>query len=197
MILRRTTFALAALALAACGKPHEASPAADAGAPVAGGTVDAAGVVTAAPEHMTTVLPAIPGAGGSAASDAPFDPGSPRGAVDVLKVYYSMVGAKRYGDARIWWDEGAPSEPANDAALAASFDRYDTYAAQVGQPSAPQGAAGSTHLTVPVVIHARLKSGGEVTEQATVQLHRINDTPGASGHQVSWRIDRIDSAAAR
>lgn len=146
--------------------------------------------------HMTTVLPTIAAPAG-ADDAAPFDPGSTRGAVAVLKVYYSMIGAKRYADASIWREDAGPSGPQSDAAFAAGFERYATYSAKVGEPGQPSGPPGSVHVAIPVEIHGRLTTGADVTEHATVEMHRINDTGGAAGRQMSWRIDRVDTSPGK
>ncbi len=188
--------ALAVLALAGCGKPKTAAPAP--GAPGAPGDAQgAAGTANPAPvEHLTTVLPAVAGGSGKV-DNRPFDPGSARGAADVLKVYYAMLAARQYPDAWVWRDERESSAPQTEGAFASSFDRYASYSAQVGEPGAPRGTTGSVHVTVPVTIHAQLKTGAVVNETASAQLLRINDTPAAGDHKVSWRIVHIETQPAR
>ena len=192
--------ALATLVLAGCGKSQTA-PTGSATPPAPGGSGavpnPASSPTSAAPEHLTTVLPAVAGGSGKGVDTGPFDPGSALGAADVLKVYYAMLAARQYPDAWVWRDERESSAPQTEGTFAAGFDRYASYSAQVGEPGAPQGMAGSMHVAIPVTIHAQLKTGALVNETATAQLLRINDTPTAGDHKMSWRIVRIETRPAR
>lgn len=183
---------LALFTLEACSRKQASSQSSSTN-PVSGSGAEAQGRGDSV--HMTTVLPTIAAADG-AQNALPFDPGSTRGAVGVLKVYYSMISAKRFSDALIWREDSGPSSPLADAAFASGFERYESYSAKVGQPGQPNGPPGSVHVAIPVEVHGRLKTGAEVTEGATVEMHRINDTAEAAGRRMSWRIDRIDMRPA-
>lgn len=127
-------------------------------------------------------------------SEAPFTPDSPQGAADVVQTYYAHLGQKAYAKAwALWRDGGRASGYPTAQAFAASFDRYAQYDAQVGAPGAPEGAAGSVYVSVPVVIYGRLRTGAEVHEKGEAVLRRANDVPGADAGQRVWRIARIST----
>jgi membrane-bound inhibitor of C-type lysozyme len=127
-------------------------------------------------------------------SEAPFKPQSPQGAADVVQTYYAELGQKAYAKAwALWADGGRASGFASAEAFAKSFDRYAQYDAQVGGPGAPEGAAGSIYVTVPVVIYGRLKTGAEVHEKGEATLRRVNDVPGSTAEQRRWHLEKIET----
>lgn len=131
-------------------------------------------------------------------SEAPFSPQSPQAAADVVQTYYAHLGHQAYGKAwALWRDGGKASGYATAEAFAKSFDRYAQYDAQVGGPGPMEGAAGSSYVTVPVVIYGRLKTGAEVHEKGAATLRRVNDVPGSTPEQRTWRIAKIETKATR
>jgi hypothetical protein len=77
-------------------------------------------------------------------------------------------------------------------AFAASFAPYDSYRALTGAPGPIEGAAGSLFVTVPVQVNAQKRSREKVRLVGEVTLRRVNDVPGSTPEQRSWRIFRID-----
>jgi membrane-bound inhibitor of C-type lysozyme len=153
---------------------------------------------------FTPVEPPAPGTPGglpddrTPVSEAPFKPESPQGAADVVQTYYAHLGQKAYTKAwALWSDGGKASGYANAQAFAQSFDRYAQYNAQIGGPGTPEGAAGSSYITVPVVIYGRLRTGPEVHEKGQATLRRVNDVPGSTAEQRKWRITKIETKPTR
>jgi len=138
--------------------------------------------------------PPSPGAAGGLPDDrrplaeGPIAPNSAQGAAQVVQRYYALLESGRQAEAWKLWSEGSPSRPADAAAFARQFARYADYHAQVGAPGAIEGAAGSLFVEVPVVVYGRLKSGEEVHQSGKATLRRVNDVPGSTAEQRSWRI---------
>jgi hypothetical protein len=109
----------------------------------------------------------------------------------VVQKYYALLEAGRPADAWRLWSDGAPGRAASAEAFARAFDRYADYHAQIGAPGEIEGAAGSSFVEVPVVIYGRLKSGEEVHQSGSATLRRVNDVPGSTPEQRSWRIHQI------
>ena len=124
-------------------------------------------------------------------SEAPAAPESPQGAAAALERYFGAVAQRDYAAAWRLWNEGAPGRPASPEALAATMAGFDSYNALIGRPGAPEGAAGSVYVRVPVQIYARLKDGGEVHRLGSASLRRVNDVPGSTPAQRAWRIHEL------
>lgn len=176
----------------------------DAAATEAQGAVDAYGANTAAAEAPVAVSasdfpadaakpPATRAASGGprgdhpAASDASATPDSAQGAADVVRTYYALIGAGKYGEALALREPGASASD-----LAAGFARYSAYHATIGAPGEIDAGAGQRFVTVPVKIQARLKQDrAPVEETGTVVLHRTGDVDGATAEQRAWHIREI------
>ena len=50
-----------------------------------------------------------------------------------------------------------------------------------------EGAAGSLYYEAPLVIDF---ADGRASRRGTIVLRRVNDVPGASAEQLTWRIER-------
>jgi hypothetical protein len=191
MTMKPFPFALLFL-LAACGpaankatpppaaQPAPAAPAAQAPAPPV--SPPEPGTPGGLPDDRTPI------------SEAPFTPQSAQGAANVVQTYYALIGEGKYAQAwALWGYDGKASGQPSAEAFAKSFDRYAQYNAQIGAPGEPEGAAGSSYVSVPVVIYGRLKSGAEVHEKGTADLRRVNDVPGSTAEQRRWHISRIET----
>ena len=119
-------------------------------------------------------------------------PNSAQGAAQVLQRYYALVESGRATEAWRLWSQGSPGRVGDAATFARQFDRYADYHAQIGAPGELDGAAGSVFVDVPVVIYGRLKSGAEVHQSGSATLRRVNDVPGSTPEQRSWRIQQIE-----
>ena len=185
----------AALALAACG--DRAPPANDtaanntavAPAPILNGTLE-----KAQPE----LIPPAPGEPGGLPDDktplaeAPFAPDSPQAAADLVQRYAAFLEEGKFDDAYAAWGGGGDASGMTATDFAASFDKYSEIHAQVGGPSAPEGAAGSIYVTVPLQLYGRLKAGGTFNLIGPVTIRRVNNVDGASPAQLKWHIDKSD-----
>lgn len=130
----------------------------------------------------TDPLPAdlCPTQGASVASTTP---------VSVVRSYYSAIAAHDYGRAyRLWRDEGRASGKSLADFTRGFADTADT-SVDPGTPSDPEGAAGSTYVTLPVTVQATTRSGVRQRFQGSYVLRRADDVPGASAADRSWRID--------
>ncbi|WP_293676497.1 hypothetical protein [uncultured Phenylobacterium sp.] len=184
---------LAVVALCACDRSPPAEP------PVKDTPVTTT-PPAAGPAEFPMVDPPAPGTPGglpddrTPISEAPFTDDSAQGAANVVQTYYAHIGQKAYAEAwKLWSGGGKASGQPTAAAFAASFDRYAQYDAQIGGPSAIEGAAGSLYVTAPVVIYGRLKTGAEVHEKGEATLHRVNGVPGSTAEQRKWRIVKIET----
>lgn len=90
-------------------------------------------------------------------------------------------------------DYAAAAKAWNDEALAQQQQDYGQTAPRVtyGEQQL-EGAAGSSYLTVPVTISAIGPDGESIDRTGTMTARRVNDVPGASAQQLSWRIRSID-----
>lgn len=152
--------------------------------------------------HAPAVQPPEPGKPGGLPDDrtplaeGPIAPNSAQGAAQVVQQYAAELEARNYAAAwALWGDGGKASGRATADAFARTFDRYDSWHAQVGAPGRMEGAAGSSYVTVPLVIYGRLKTGAEVHEKADVTLRRVNDVPGSTPDQRRWHIERIEKTS--
>ena len=112
----------------------------------------------------------------------------------MVQTYYALIGEGQHAQAwALWGDGGKASGHPSAEAFARTFDRYAQYSAQVGAPGEPEGGAGSTYVSVPVVIYGRLKSGAEVHEKGVADLRRVNNVDGSTAEQRRWHISRIET----
>lgn len=124
----------------------------------------------------------------SALSNGSTAPQSAQGAKQVVRDYHALLAEGRFDEARaLWRGEGEASEMA-EGEFAASFARYETYAAEVGEPGAVEGAAGSLYVEVPVHVHGTLTSGESFHLRGPMRLRRSNNVPGATTEDLAWRI---------
>ncbi|NYT41236.1 MliC family protein [Sphingomonas sp. R-74633] len=122
-------------------------------------------------------------------SEAPFTEDSAQGAANVVQTYYALLGEGKYGQAYALWGAGAAGM--SREAFAASFAKYRDYHAEVGAPSAIEGAAGSRYVTVPVRAYGNLKAGGPFNMRGSVTLRRAV-VDGATPEQRRWHISGSD-----
>lgn len=164
---------------------------------VEGGPFADIGLVRCEGAAYPVPTPPAPGAPGALPDDrtplseAPAAPESPQGAAQVLERYFGAVAQRDYPAALRLWDEGAPGRPASAVALAGAFAGYDSYHALIGRPGAPEGAAGSVYVRVPVQVYARLKDGREIHRLGAATLRRVNDVPGSTPEQRAWRLHEM------
>lgn len=154
----------------------------------AGEDIASAPGVTCRPPANAPVQPPAPGTPGGLPDDrTPLDErpaaaGSAQAAATVVETYYAFVESGRTAEAARLRTDGRPED----------LKPYASLHAQVGAPGTVEGAAGSLFVEVPVVLYGRYVTGGEYHASGKAVLRRVNDVPGATAEQLTWRIERID-----
>jgi len=99
----------------------------------------------------------------------------------LLAFYAESLHRKQWSAAALAWDSnsGISAE-----ILKSAYDKTEPPTLAIGKGSS-EGAAGSLFYEAPVVLN--FGAGGE-TLQGKITLRRVNDVPGASEEQLSWRI---------
>lgn len=124
--------------------------------------------------------------------EGPIDPKSGQGAGQVLQLFGGLLEQRKFADARkLWSDEGKASGQ-SEAAFIASYDRYTEIHSEVGAPGQMEGAAGSSYVDIPFRLYGKLKDGKPFNQVGTVTLRRVNDVPGSTEEQRSWRIYQME-----
>lgn len=200
MQMRHVLALAAVLAIVACERSSDAPTQSQAPA----GPVPAAPATPGPPpQRLAPVEPPAPGSPGglpddrTPVSEAPFTPDSAQGAGEVLQTYFASVAMGRYDDAYKLWGDGGRASGLSSDAFAQSFADYDSYNAQIGAPGRIEGAAGSLYVDIPVVVYGRRSNGAEVHESGTATLRRVNNVPGATPEQLSWRISSLKLKPSR
>lgn len=113
---------------------------------------------------------------------------SPEAAVATIDAYYRAINARNYGRAyRLWGDNGRASNQTPEG-FAKGFVHTSSTTVATGQPSDPEGAAGSIYITVPVTVSAIDNKGNEQIFAGSYVLRRVDDVPGSTAEQRRWHI---------
>lgn len=115
-------------------------------------------------------------------------PSSAEAAAAVVQRYYRALDARDYGTAwQQWGDDGRPGH---------SYDKFRQGYAKtrsvrvtLGSLGAVEGAAGSSYVSIPVTVNARLADGTRQIFIGSYRLRRVNDVDGASAEQRRWHLD--------
>lgn len=150
-------------ALAACGQSDPEPPRAEQARQPAAQPSDAQ-------EPVEQAAPAA-GVSGARAEDA----------AEVLKRYFSLIGERRYEEARRLREPGR--KPPSAAEFAANFDAFAEHRATVGQPSRIAEAGEWLYVEVPVQRYGKYRSGAAFGNAGTVTLRRRK-----AGDDAEWRI---------
>jgi hypothetical protein len=147
---------------------------------------------------MEPLIPPAPGTPGGLPDDRTpiaegrIDPKSAQGAAQVVEGYYALLEQRRFDDAQDLWREGSVAAEESDARFAARFRGFSEIHANIGAPADPEGAAGSSYVTVPVQVYGRLTANGKpFYALRQVTLVRVNDVPGSSKEDRRWHIEAI------
>lgn len=147
---------------------------------------------------MEPLAPPEPGTPGGLPHDetpvaeGPIDPDGPQGAAQVVQGYYGLLETKKFEDAQDLWNPAGAIGSQDDAHFAARFRGFSEIHANIGAPGAPEGAAGSSYVTVPVQVYGRIAANGKpwyALRQVT--LRRVNDVDGSTAEQRRWHIESI------
>ncbi len=109
-----------------------------------------------------------PAAAASPAPDQPASTAEKGEAADVLRLYYALIGERRYPQAhKLREPNGADAD-----AFAAHFERFASHGVTVGTPSEPVEAGGWLYVEVPVHTYGTMKDGTPFGSAGTVTLRR-------------------------
>jgi hypothetical protein len=164
---------------------------------VEGGPFRDTGLVACGPAPVEPRPPGTPGGlpdDRTPVSEAPFTPASAQGAANVVQTYFAELEGGHYDRAWRLLGPGGRIGWKDEAAFARAFKAYQSYHAQVGAPGPIEGAAGSLYVDVPVQVYGRRVSGEEAHDRGTATLRRVNDVPGSTPEQRSWRIFKLTVA---
>ena len=131
-----------------------------------------------------------------AESNGPIDPKSAEAAGQVVQHYGALIEQSRFEQSRFADAEKLWGDPATAAAFTAQLRRYSAAHLQVGKPHDMEGAAGSSYISVPVVLYGTLKAGGSASRRGEAILRRVNDVPGSTAAQRRWHFERIEWQSA-
>lgn len=136
------------------------------------------------PEDTASAAPvaAEPEASAAPASVPPLPGPSDKDPQTLLTYWKAAVEAHDDAAAAAAWREGTAPAPLTDAEVTVTFGE-----------GRQEGAAGSLYFTVPVTMTASSPDGEAIESAATLTARRVNDVPGASEEQLSWRIVSIES----
>ena len=171
---------LAAILLAACGGSDETVTAeSNLASPMAAQPEQ---VAPAAPEHAAPAAP-VP-------TTQQADATSGEAATDVVRNYYALLGRGQFAEARALWSDSGNASGLSEEQFALSMTKYQNYAAEVGAPGLPEGAAGSIYVEVPVRVTGTVR-GEPFALEGPVTLRRCNNVPGCTPDQLQWRIAKL------
>ena len=182
--MKKTIVMIALLALAGCRQP---APQANAPAPAQSLPP------TEAPAAPTA--PATPTAPNGLPDDrtpleepsGPIDPKSAEAAGQVVQHYAALIEQRRFAEAEKYWSDAAAAREMTE-----ELKVYSEAHMQIGKPFDMEGAAGSSYISVPVVLDGKLESHAIRHGTGTAILRRVNDVPGSTEAQRRWRIERIE-----
>lgn len=117
-------------------------------------------------------------------------------AAETLRCYYRALKARDFATAYKQWADDGSASGKSFAEFSKGFADTVSTAVMLGTPGPPEGAAGSTFITIPVTVNATLKNGTRQRFTGTYSLRRVNDVPGATADQLSWRIRSAQLHAA-
>ncbi len=107
----------------------------------------------------------------------------PRGAADLLRHYYALIEAGKYGDA---WRMRSNGRGIDESQFVNHFKAYESYHSQVGVPSSPVTSQGWIWVEVPVMTTGRFLGGKSFGSTGSVTVRR--PTPGTSSPERGWQI---------
>lgn len=123
-------------------------------------------------------------------------PSSAEAAAAVVRRYYRALDARDYGTAwQLWGMDGQPGNSYEK--FRQGYARTRSVQVTLGQSGPVEGAAGSSHVSIPVTVKARLVDGTRQTFSGRYQLRRVNDVDGASAEQRRWHLDSAQLKAER
>lgn len=144
------------------------------------------------PPAKVPLTPPTPGTPGGLPDDrTPLVESSPRldsgqAAARVLETYFVLVESGKTEAAAKLRTDG----------VAEDLTPYASLGAQLGRPGPVEGAAGSLFVEIPVSVYGRYVNGEAYVKGGKAVLRRVNDVPGSTPAQRSWRIEKFDLETA-
>ncbi len=124
-------------------------------------------------------------------SPAPaVDPTSTAAARDLVQTFADRLQARQFDQAYALISRVLPTW--QESEFTGDYSARREIRAAVGEPAAPEGAAGSLYVTVPLFVTGRSGDGRPFRESWTLTLRRVNDVPGSTAEQRRWHIEQID-----
>lgn len=121
------------------------------------------------------------------AADEAVEPGADRAAA-VVERYLALIAAHDFAAARSLWDQGGAASGMSAEEFGASFPKYRTFKAEVGEPGPIEAGAGQRYVTVPVRVTGTLRTGAPFVLAGPITLHRSGNIDGATAEQRRWHI---------
>jgi hypothetical protein len=188
--MTKSVATIAILALAACARAPDTANETNAAMAAPEGNVPAPAENGPAPVEAPA-----PGTAGGLPDDrtpleepsGPIDPKSAEAAGQVVQHYGALIEQKRFAEAEQLWGDAAAAKR-----MSQELKIYSEAHLQVGKPFDMEGAAGSSYISVPVVLDGKLESHAIRHSVGTATLRRVNDVPGSTEAQRRWRIERIE-----
>ncbi len=143
--------------------------------------------------HLALVIPALAAAAVPAA--AAIDASSRAAQVAVERCYAAIDRGDFRSAYRLWGENGRRGQ--TYAQFVRGFAQTAATRVVAGRPRDQEGAAGSTFITVPVDVHARLKNGRRQHFRGEYVMRRVNGVDGATPAQLAWHIDQARLRAVR
>lgn len=107
-------------------------------------------------------------------ADCAAKPASAEAATQLLRIYYAAIEARDYGTAWQLWDGDGERSGKTLAAFERGFAGTVGSAVTPGTPGRVEGAAGSSYVTIPVTVNARLSDGTRQRFTGSYVLRRSN-----------------------
>ncbi len=119
--------------------------------------------------------------------NGPIDPKSAEAAGQVMQSYGALIEQKRWTEAeKLWGDAAARGRGVSD-----DLKRNREVHLQVGKPEKLEGTAGSTFISVPLVLYGKRANGTDFGQSGEAALRRVNGVPGSTEAQRRWHIDSM------
>lgn len=109
-------------------------------------------------------------------------------AAKLAQRFIDLLNRGQFGEAYMLLGSGAPPRSDFDRQFASLTDLHVT----MGTPGQPEGAAGSSYLSVPAQVSGKA-DGKPVKRPIAIVLRRVNDVPGSTEAQRRWHIERVDA----
>lgn len=119
--------------------------------------------------------------------DGPIDAKSAEAAGQVVQSFGALIEQGRWAEAEALWGDGAAARR-----FTADLKRNRESHLEIGRPGLPEGAAGSTYVTVPIIVYGKNNAGADFRRAAEAVLRRVNDVPGSTEAQRRWHVERIE-----